>query len=372
LNPSAVESPEEYMRLALRLAARASGRTSPNPQVGAVIVREGRIVGKGYHQRAGAPHAEINALADAGSQASGADLYINLEPCSHYGRTPPCAHALIESGIRKVFVGMLDPNPLVNGKGVTVLRDAGLSVRTGILEEQCRKLNEFFIKFITTKLPFVILKAAASLDGRIAAKGGEARWITNEDSRQYVHRLRNQVDAVLVGIGTVSKDDPQLTTRLKRGKGKDAIRVIIDSTLKIRLDARVLNLRSHAPTIIATTPRASRKKIKEIEQHGGRVMVIPSRKEVDLGLLLRELGNEEVTSVLIEGGTRINTSALGAGIVDKVILFYAPRIMGGRRAPLMVTGEGVSRVEDALLLHRVRTRKFGDDVMIEGYVKKTG
>lgn len=357
------------MRLALRLAARAAGRTSPNPLVGAIIVKNDRIVGKGYHKRAGAPHAEINALADAGSQATGADLYINLEPCSHYGRTPPCAKALIERGVRNVFVGMLDPNPFVNGKGVQILRESGLLVRTGILEGDCRKLNEFFIKYITTKLPFVILKAAASLDGRIAAVGGDAKWISNEESRQYVHGLRNQVDAVLVGIGTVNKDDPQLTTRLKNRKGKDPIRVVVDSTLKIRPDAKVLNLRSEAPTIIATTPNAPIRKIKAIEKKGGRVLVIPSKKNVDLALLMEALGKKEITSVLIEGGGDINTSAFQAKIVDKVILFYAPRIVGGKNAPLMVSGKGVRRVEDALLLHRIKTRKFGDDVMIEGYIK---
>ncbi|MFH0812619.1 MAG: bifunctional diaminohydroxyphosphoribosylaminopyrimidine deaminase/5-amino-6-(5-phosphoribosylamino)uracil reductase RibD [Pseudomonadota bacterium] len=357
------------MRMAIKLASRAVGQTSPNPLVGAVIVKDGHIVGKGYHRRAGEPHAEINALAEAGNQAMGAELYVTLEPCSHYGRTPPCVDAIIQRNIKKVFVGMLDPNPLVNGKGIHKLREADIWVTTGILEEACQELNEIFIKYITTKRPFVILKAAASLDGRIAAVGGDSKWITNEKSREYVHCLRNQVDAVLVGIGTVLKDDPQLTTRLKNRKGKDPIRIVVDSTLKISPKAKVFNPESKAPTIIATTPNAPLKQIKAIEKQGGRVMVIPSQNQIDLNLLMETLGKEDVTSVLVEGGSQINTSALQAGIVDKVLFFYAPRIIGGKNAPLLVVGEGVSKVEDALLLHRIKTRRFGDDVMIEGYVK---
>ncbi|MBW1678675.1 MAG: bifunctional diaminohydroxyphosphoribosylaminopyrimidine deaminase/5-amino-6-(5-phosphoribosylamino)uracil reductase RibD [Deltaproteobacteria bacterium] len=361
---------EEYVRLTIKLASRAVGRTSPNPLVGAVIVKNGQIVGQGYHRRVGAPHAEINALAEAGNKAIGADLYLNLEPCSHYGRTPPCVDAIIQGKIKRVFVGMQDPNPLVNGKGIKKLREAGILVKTGILEEKCRKLNEVFIKYITTGRPFVILKAAVTLDGRIAAVGGNSKWITNEKSRQYVHRLRNQVDGVLVGIRTIQKDDPMLTTRLKSRSSKDPVRIVVDSTLKISLRARVFNPRSKSMTIIATTPKSSQKKIQSIENQGGKVVVIPSRNRVGFNLLMEALGKEEITSVLIEGGSQINTSALQEGIVDKVVLFYAPRIMGGKEAPLIVGGEGVSKVEDAFLLHRIRTRRFGDDVMIEGYIKK--
>ena len=223
------------------MASRALGRTSPNPLVGAIIVRNGRIVGKGYHRGAGTPHAEIHALTEAGRKANGADLYINLEPCCHHGRTPPCVDAIIQAGIKRAFVGIQDPNPLVRGKGIKRLREAGVWVKTGILEEACRKVNEVFIKYITTKRPFVILKAAASLDGKIAAVGGNAKWITNEKSRQYVHRLRDRVDAVLVGIGTVAKDDPMLTVRFQNRGGHDPIRIVVDSTLKISLRAKVFN-----------------------------------------------------------------------------------------------------------------------------------
>ena len=265
---------------------------------------------------------------------------------------------------------MLDPNPLVKGKGVEKLKKAGIEVAAGILAKECRKLNEVFIKYITTRRPFVILKTAASLDGRIAAESGDSQWITNEKSREYVHQLRSEVDAVLVGVGTVKKDDPQLTCRLKNRKGKDPIRVIVDSTLSIFLNAKVLNLKSQAPTIIATTPQASPKKINAIEKKGARVLVIPSKHKVDLNLLMEELGKLEISSVLIEGGSEVNTSAFQAGIVDKVVLMYAPRIMGGKKAPLIVGGEGVLKVEDSLLLHHVKTRMFGDDVMVEGYLEK--
>jgi len=364
--PTTVE--EHYLHLAITMASRAVGRTSPNPLVGAILVKNRRIVGKGYHCGAGTPHAEILALAEAGREAIGADLYVNLEPCCHYGRTPPCVDAIIQARVKKAFIGMQDPNPLVNGKGIERLRKAGISVKTGILEEACRKVNEIFIKYITTKRPFVILKAAASLDGRIAAVGGQAKWITNEQSRQYVHRLRNRVDAVLVGIGTVTRDDPMLTVRLPNRRGRDPIRIIVDSTLKISPQAKVFNPFSQAATIVATTPKASSRKIREVEKKGGKVVVIPSPAKVNLPLLMEELGKKEITSVLIEGGERINTSALKEGIVDKVVFFFAPCILGGTKAPMIVGGKGVSTVADGLRLEKIKIRRFGDDVMIEGYL----
>jgi diaminohydroxyphosphoribosylaminopyrimidine deaminase/5-amino-6-(5-phosphoribosylamino)uracil reductase len=364
------KTPDEYMWLAIKLALKAQGQTSPNPLVGALIVKNGIIVGRGFHCQAGTPHAEINALTEAGNKAQGAELYVNLEPCSHFGRTPPCVDAIIQKKIMKVFMGMVDPNPLVRGKGIRRLKEAGIEVATGILEKECRKLNEVFIKYITTKRPFVILKAAASLDGRVAAESGDSQWITNEKSREYVHQLRSTVDAVLVGIGTVKKDDPLLTCRLKNRQGKDPIRIVVDSTLSISPQAKVLNLNSQAPTIIATTPKAPLKKRALIEKKGARVLVIPSKDRVDLRLLMETLGKEEITSVLIEGGSEINTSALQSGIVDKVLFFYAPKIIGGKQAPLMVGGKGIARVKDALVLHNITTKRFGDDVMIEGYIKK--
>ncbi len=355
-------SEEEYMRRVIKLALRAKGKTSPNPLVGAIVVKDGQIVGEGFHRRAGEPHAEINALKAAGDKAKGGEIYLNLEPCSHTGRTPPCVEALIQSQIKKVFIGMVDPNPLVKGRGIKKLEEAGIEVKTGILEEQCRKLNEVFIKYITTRRPFVILKVAASLDGKIATATGDSRWITNEKSREYVHRLRSEVDAVLVGIGTVEKDDPRLTCRLKNRKGKDPVRIIVDSTLRISPKAKVLNLNSYAPTIIATTERANREKIKLIEEKGGRVMTILSRQDkVDLNALMEALGKEEITSVLIEGGSKINTSALEAGIVDKIIFFYAPRIIGGKNSLLMVEGKGFPLVKESWQVYQVGVRRFGEE-----------
>jgi diaminohydroxyphosphoribosylaminopyrimidine deaminase/5-amino-6-(5-phosphoribosylamino)uracil reductase len=266
---------------------------------------------------------------------------------------------------------MVDPNPLVRGRGIRKFKKAGIEVVNGILEKECRKLNEVFITYITTKRPFVILKTAASLDGRIAAETGDSQWITNEQSREYVHRLRNAVDAVLIGIGTVKKDDPLLTCRLKNRKGKDPVRIIVDSNLSISPKANVLNLNSQAPTIIVTTLKASLKKRALLEKKGARILIIPSYDRVDFRLLVETLGKEEITSVLIEGGTGINTSALQSGVVDKVVFFYAPKIIGGQQAPLMVSGQGIARVKDALALHHVTARMFGDDVLIEGYLQKT-
>lgn len=356
------------MRMAIKLALKAQGKTSPNPLVGAVIVKSGEIIGRGFHHQAGGPHAEINALNEAGSKAKGAELYLNLEPCSHFGKTPPCVDTIIERKIRKVFVGMVDPNPLVSGNGIKKLKKAGIEVVTGILEAECRRINEVFIKYITTGRPFVILKTAASLDGRIAAESGDSQWITNEKSREYAHRVRNMVDAVLVGIGTVKKDDPLLTCRLKNRKGRDPIRIIVDSSLSISLNARVLNLDSPSPTIIAITPEAPLKKRAAIEKTGARILEVPSIKQVDLRLLMKALGKEGITSVLIEGGSAINTSALESGVVDKVLFFYAPKIIGGTRAPQMVGGKGIVKMKDALALHAITISRFGDDVMIEGYI----
>lgn len=359
------------MALAIRLASRAAGRTSPNPLVGAVIVKNGVILGKGYHHQAGAAHAEIIALAEAQGRARGADLYVNLEPCSHYGRTPPCVDALVARGVARVYIGMQDPNPLVSGRGIQTLKDAGIAVEVGFLEGECRVLNESFVKFITTGAPFVTLKAGASLDGKIATVGGHARWITNERSRQYVHRLRNEADAVLVGVGTVQKDDPLLTTRLPGRKGQDPVRIVVDSRLRVSLRARVFNPDSTAGTIIATTARAPARKIRRLEEQGVKVIVVPSGERVNLRALMHALGQAQITSVLIEGGSTINAAALEEGIVDKVLFFFAPRILGGRTAPPLVAGKGVRRIEEGIALERIRTRRFGDDVLIEGYVKHT-
>lgn len=361
---------ERYMKLAVAQAKRAIGRVSPNPMVGAVIVKKGEIVGMGYHRRAGSPHAEINALREAGKKAKNAELYVNLEPCCHYGRTPPCVDAIIKSGIKKVIIGMKDPNPLVCGKGAARLRAAGVATHTGVLEGECRKLNEIYIKYITRKVPFVILKVASSLDGKIATKSGDSRGISNNESLHYVHRLRDQCDAIMVGIGTVQTDDPLLTARLKGKAGKDPIRVIVDSSLKISPRARVFNARSNAGVIVATTRRAAKRKKERLEELGARVITVGSAgSKVNLKKLMVALGKLELTSLIIEGGTEVITSALKDGIVDKIFFFYAPKILGGRTARGITAGVGVEYIRQSLNVYDLKVKKTGGDVLLEGYVR---
>ncbi|MCK4648977.1 bifunctional diaminohydroxyphosphoribosylaminopyrimidine deaminase/5-amino-6-(5-phosphoribosylamino)uracil reductase RibD [bacterium] len=360
---------KKYMRVALKLAVRAKGRTSPNPLVGAVIVKDNRIIGKGYHRRAGEPHAEINALDMAGERARGATLYLNLEPCAHFGRTSPCTKKIISSRIKEVVVAMIDPNPLNCGRGVKELRKAGIEVKVRTLKKEAKKINEAYIKYITTKKPFVILKTAMSLDGKIATKTGDSKWITNESSRKYVHKLRSEVDAVLVGIETVLKDDPLLTIRCPKSKVQSQpVRVVVDSRARIPLGAKILN--RAAPTIVATTKLASRKKIEALKKKGAKVLIIKNKnRKVDLRELLKRLGELEITSLLVEGGGRINASFLKNGLVDKVLFFIAPKIIGGEEALTPVEGEGIERIKHAIKLKDISIKRFREDVLIEGYIK---
>ena len=362
---------EKYMRLTIELAEKAKGRTSPNPMVGAVIVKDGEIVGRGYHQKAGTPHAEIHAIEDAGEKAKDATIYVSLEPCSHYGRTPPCTQAIINAGLSRVVMAMTDPNPRVDGGGKAILESHGIEVTTGILENEARKLNEFFIKYITTKLPFVIMKTAMTLDGKIATHSGKSKWITSEGSRRLVHLIRNEVDAVMVGIGTLIKDDPSLTTRLPDGEGRDAIRIILDRHARILLDSKVLNQESDARTIVAVTSSAPEDKIEQIKQKA-EVIVIPEKDgRVDLLELMKKLGQMEITSVMIEGGAEVNASALRAGIVDRVMFFIAPKIFGGSDAPSPVGGDGVDEPDDAILLKDISVEQIGEDLLVTGIPEKS-
>jgi diaminohydroxyphosphoribosylaminopyrimidine deaminase/5-amino-6-(5-phosphoribosylamino)uracil reductase len=362
---------EQFMGEALALAAQARGRTSPNPMVGSVVVKDGRVVGRGYHVKAGAPHGEAAALGDAGAHAKGATLYVTLEPCCHYGRTPPCTKAIIAAGIRRVVAAMRDPNPLVSGQGLEELRQAGIEVKLPVLEAEAAALNEVFIKYITTKRPFVLLKVAASLDGKIATVTGESRWITNERSRLLVHQLRDQVDAIMVGINTVLRDDPLLTTRLPGGGGRDPMRIIVDSRLRLPCEARVLTASTTAWTLVATTPEAPREKQRQLEAAGAKILIVEGDgPRVPLGSLLDQLGAMQVTSVLLEGGGELHSSALRAGIVDKVLYFLAPKLIGGRAAPPAIGGEGFARLDEAVTLERVHVRQLDDDLLIEGYVRR--
>jgi diaminohydroxyphosphoribosylaminopyrimidine deaminase/5-amino-6-(5-phosphoribosylamino)uracil reductase len=359
---------ETYMKKALALAAKGLGRTSPNPAVGAVVVKNGRIVASDYHRRAGEPHAEALALSKADKDAMGATMYVNLEPCCHTDKkTPPCTSSIVKAGIKKVVVAMLDPNPKVSGKGIKQLKKAGIETEVGLMGREAAMLNEPFIRFITAKKPFVLLKIAQSLDGKIATAKGESKWITGEKARNYVHRLRNETDAVLVGIGTVNKDDPSLDCRLKGGR--DPYRIIVDSRLSIPLGARVLKYNDNK-TIIATIGKAKAGKINSITKMGHRVIVTKSmNKQVDLKSLLKTLGKMGITGIMIEGGASVASSALAGGLVDKVLFFTAPKIIGGQNALASVGGISPASLDASIKIKNLKTKKIGDDILLEGYIK---
>ncbi|MTI84573.1 MAG: bifunctional diaminohydroxyphosphoribosylaminopyrimidine deaminase/5-amino-6-(5-phosphoribosylamino)uracil reductase RibD [Firmicutes bacterium] len=361
-----------YMEMALQLASRASGRTSPNPMVGAVLVRDGEVVGQGFHARAGAPHAEIMALKDAGDKAKKATLYVTLEPCCHFGRTGPCTEAVIAAGVKRVVVATTDPNPLVAGKGINRLREAGLEVLSGIMEEESLHLNEVFNKYITTKLPFVVAKAAMSLDGKIATRTGDSQWITGNESLEQAHRLRDRYDSILVGIGTVLSDNPSLTTRLPGKEGRDPVRIILDSYARTPPQCKMLTQNSFATTYIIVSKDAQRESLKRLEAAGARIVILNNDSDgIDVDELLRWLGEQQISSILVEGGSSIHGSFFARGIVDKVAWFVAPKIIGGREAPGPVGGKGVEVLENAVLLDRMQVSMCGRDMLIEGYIKKS-
>jgi diaminohydroxyphosphoribosylaminopyrimidine deaminase/5-amino-6-(5-phosphoribosylamino)uracil reductase len=348
------------------LARKAAGRTSPNPIVGAVLVRGGNIVGTGYHRKAGGDHAEIVALKTAGTKAKGATLYITLEPCSHYGRTPPCVDALIRAGIKTVVAGMSDPNPRVAGRGFKKLRRAGIKVQVGVCETECRELLEAFSKFITRRVPFVTLKLAATLDGKIATASGNSRWISGAASRARVHRWRNEMDAVLVGVETVRADDPQLTCRI--AGGRNPYRVVLDSCLRIALTAQLLRQKDSKKTIIATTANASTAKIRAIEALGAQVWPLPARaNRIAWQPLLKKLAAQGIVSVLIEGGAAVAASALKNNIVDRAEFFYAPKIVGGD-GRAMIGDLAISKMARAIQLKKLIVRQSGDDIWVTGYL----
>ncbi|WP_346354536.1 bifunctional diaminohydroxyphosphoribosylaminopyrimidine deaminase/5-amino-6-(5-phosphoribosylamino)uracil reductase RibD [Azotosporobacter soli] len=360
----------EFMHLALQLAKLAEGRTTPNPLVGAVIVKEGRVVGQGWHRKAGTAHAEIHALRQAGDLARGADIYVTLEPCSHRGRTGPCAKALAEAGVKRVFVAMLDPNPLVAGKGLAYLRQAGIEVVEGVLAAEAARQNIVFLKWISTGLPFVSLKTAMSLDGKVAAKTGHSQWITGSAARERVHHLRDCHDAILTGIGTVLKDDPQLTTRLPQG-GKNPLRVIVDSHAQTPLTAKVV-CDDLAQTIIAVTEAAPPERIEALRQAGVEVWLIKADTagRIDLRALLQQLGKAQISSLLLEGGSRLNASFWADNLVDRVYWFIAPKVIGGDAAPGPIGGVGLERVPDMAELEEVEIEKIADDILISGDVSR--
>ncbi len=361
-----------FMKMALRLAAKSAGWVSPNPMVGAVVVREGQVVGRGWHRRYGGPHAEVEALRNAGDLSRGATLYVTLEPCNHHGKTPPCSEAVLAAGVKRVVAATPDPNPRVSGGGAAFLRERGVQVEFGLLGEEVRRLNEAWLKWVGTGLPFVMAKAACSLDGRIATRTGESQWLTGEVARGFGHRLRHEGDAILVGLGTVRADDPQLTTRLPRKRGKDPIRVVLDSKLRIPLKAKLLHLSSPSPTWIACTNAAPAKKIQALEALGREVLVLPEENgRVALKPLLEELGRRRVQSLLVEGGAEVLGSFLDQRLVDKFYFFYAPKILGGKDAYPAVAGQGIARLAEAHQARDLSVRRIGPDLLVSGYLDKS-
>lgn len=358
------------MRRALELAERGLGRTSPNPAVGSVVVREGVIVGEGYHRRAGEPHAERIALGNAGEAARGADIYVTLEPCCHHGRTPPCTDAIIAAGIERVIYAMEDPDPRCAGGGEAALRAAGIEVEGGLLREDARNLLAGYIRHRLTGRPLVTVKLAMSLDGRIATRTGDSQWISGEQSRRIVHDMRNRCDAVMVGVATVLADDPALTTR-NIPDGRDALRVIVDSRARTPAEAQVVREEGDAGCLIACTKSALPDRVRVLRDAGAEVLMLPERAgHVDLAALMDALGERGALSVLIEGGGELVAGALEVGVVDRMMLFYAPVIIGGREAVPGVGGRGAAEVADALRLHDVTTRRVGDDLLVEGSLKQ--
>ncbi|MBR4626156.1 MAG: bifunctional diaminohydroxyphosphoribosylaminopyrimidine deaminase/5-amino-6-(5-phosphoribosylamino)uracil reductase RibD [Ruminococcus sp.] len=362
---------EDYMRKALELAVKGMGFTSPNPMVGAVIVRDGAVIGQGWHKKYGSLHAERDAFAfcdENGIDCTGADMYVTLEPCCHHGKQPPCTEAVISHGIKRVFIGSADPNPLVAGKGVQQLRDAGIEVTENILRGECDAINEIFFRYITTKRPFVTMKYAMTMDGKIACRTGESKWITGEAARENVQRERLRHSAIMAGIGTVLADDPLLTCRLEGGR--DPVRIICDSSLRIPMESNIVRTAGKVSTVIATVS-ADAERISALEKSGCKVIVTAEKDgRVDLCDLMRILGEDmKIDSILLEGGAFLNWSALRAGIVNKVQAYIAPKIFGGEAAKSPVDGPGVPSPSDAFMLEDNNIVRFGNDIMIESRVR---
>ena len=353
---------QNFIKRALTLAERGRLRVSPNPMVGAIVVKEGKIVGEGYHKVFGKAHAEVNALDDAGDEALGATLYVTLEPCSRTGKTGPCTERIYEAGISRVVIGMIDPNPKESGRGAEFLRSKGISVEVGVLEERCHELNKGYVKFIQTGLPFITLKIAQTLDGRIATSTGHSKWVTSEEARKMGHRLRSKHDAVLVGIGTVLNDDPHLT--LHDTRGPLPRRIVLDSKLRVPLDSNVIADEIANRTIIVTSSEASKEKVQRIVERGSTVMVLNANENghIPQDVLWKELGDLGITSVLVEGGSSVHTECLKTGYVDDIVIFFAPKLLG---TGLDSVGDlGIRNMNQALLLKDLKIRRLSTDIMI--------
>lgn len=356
---------QDYMRIALELAEKGKGFTSPNPMVGAVIVKNDKIIGKGYHEKYGSLHAERNALKNCTENPAGADMYVTLEPCCHYGKQPPCVEAVIESGIKRVFIGSDDPNPLVSGKGAEILRNNGIEVYEHILKDECDNINKVFFHYITTKTPYIVMKSAISLDGKIACVSGDSKWITSEISRNHANNMRGIYSAICVGVNTVLADDPMLTCRTG---GKDPVRIICDTNLKTPLDCNIVKSAKEISTVIATCSNDKEKK-EQYENYGCKVIVLPDKnKKVDLSELMKKLGEMSIDSLIVEGGSELNWSFIESGLVNKVYTYIAPKFIGGKNAKTSIGGTGFEKMSDVLDLNIVNISKLGEDVLIESEV----
>lgn len=408
------KTPEDYMRQVLQLAKKGEGKVSPNPMVGCVVVKEGRIIASGYHEKYGGFHAERNALLNCKEDTEGAELYVNLEPCCHYGKTPPCTEIIIEKKITKVYVGCLDSNPQVAGKGVQILREHGILVETGILEGECRALNEVFFHYMEQNMPFLAMKYAMTLDGKIACENGDSKWVTGEKAREYVQCLRNRYRGIMAGIGTVLADDPMLNCRMEGGR--DPVRIICDARLRIPLDSQIVKTANRIETIVAWNPDAAEgwrtggktagaeseameiaretgkeseepikpegdsktvaKTRQELEKRGVILLEIPTKEEtsaqLDLQKLLQKLAERGIDSILLEGGGTLNASALREHLVQRVYAFVAPKLVAGADAKSPVEGTGILRMQDAVELQDVKTAVYGKDLCITGVIKEQG
>lgn len=358
---------DEYMRAAIELAKKGMGFVNPNPMVGAIIVKDGQIIGKGWHRKYGELHAERNAFADCSESCEGAEIYVTLEPCCHYGKTPPCTEAIIEKKISRVIIGSSDPNHLVSGKGAATLREHGIKVIEGVLKEECDSLNEIFMHYITAGTPFVTMKYAMTMDGKIACYTGKSQWITGKEARKDVQLDRLRHSAVMVGVGTVLADNPMLTYRL--ANGRNPCRIVCDSSLRTPLDSNIIQTAEEIPTIIATCS-TDHNKIAEYESLGCRIIVTDKIDgHVNLNQLMKILGEHKIDSVLLEGGGELNWSALNSGIVNKVKAYIAPKLFGGASAKSPVSGVGVPYPDSAFMLSDSKIRRIGYDFLIESKVK---
>ena len=367
-NITDMEQDRQYMKMALELAQKGMGFTAPNPMVGAVIVKNGRIIGQGYHRKYGGLHAEREALAVCTEEPEGASIYVTLEPCCHYGKQPPCVNAILEAGIRRVIIGSSDPNPLVAGKGIRILKDHGIEVTENILKEECDKLNEAFFYYIQNKKPYVVMKYAMTMDGKIAAYTGESKWVTGEAARIHVQEQRLKYTGIMVGVGTVLADDPMLTCRLENSR--NPVRIICDSHLRTPLTSKIVRTAETIPTILASSSK-DQQKIKNYEELGCQVLYVPEKNgHIDLNRLMELLGAAKIDSILLEGGGSLNWSALESGIVQKVQTYIAPKLFGGEEAKTPVEGKGFPDPASAVLLKNSEIIRLGDDFLIESEVKR--